>query len=391
MALTALAMRDGKPDPALLAALDDKLPLRRAGAGEALARGGGMDVRPAIRKLLQDTDPAVRLRVALALVAGRDKDAVPGLIDALADLPTDEGGLALETLVILAGDKAPNVPLGNDADGRRKCRDAWAEWWRANAAAVDLAKLDAGDRLLGYTMIVEVDNNGNGRVQELDRAGKQRWMVENLQYPVDAWVVGGNRLLVAEYNGMKVTERDLKGKVLWEKTGLRGRTTNVQRLPSGNTFISTDAEILEVDRSGKEVFVKNFAGKTNVVAAYKSRAGEIVLLTGQGMCQRLDASGREIKSFPANRNGAWTSGLDLVPDGRILVAQPNMNRVQLFDRDGKSLWEAPAPGLVTASWLPNGNVLVASYNGQQASELDRNGKTLWQHKSSYHVFRARRR
>src|SRR5262249_13988967 len=123
----------------------------------------------------------------------------------------------------------------------------------------------------------------------------------------------------------------------------------------------------------------------------KARNGEIVVLTGQGNCLRLDSSGKEIKSFPAGRDGAWTSGLDLVPDGRILIAQPNMNRVQLFDREGKTLWEAPSPGLVTASWLPNGHVLIASYNGQAASELDRAGKTVWQHKSTYHVFRARRR
>jgi HEAT repeat protein len=391
-ALTVLAVRDGKPDPALLAALEDKTPARRAAAGDALARAGGAEVRSAVRKLLHDTDPSVRLRVGLALVAGQDKDAVPVLIDTLADLPADESSPALETLLLLAGEKAPNAPAGNDAESRRKCRDAWAEWWRGNAAAVDLAKLHAVDSFLGYTILVEVDNNGNGRVQELDRAGKQRWMVENLQYPVDAWVVGGNRLLVGEYNGMRVTERDLKGKILWEKTGLRGRTTNVQRLPNGNTFISTDTEILEVDRAGKEVFVKNFAGKSNVVAAYKSRSGEIIVLTGQGTCLRLDGSGREIKSFPANRNGAWSSGLDLPPDGRILIAQPNTNRVQLFDRDGKSLWESPVPGgLQTASWLPNGNVLVASYNAQHAIELDRSGKTVWQYKSTYHVFRARRR
>lgn len=390
-ALTALALRDGKPDPALLQALGDKTPSRRAAAAAALTAGGGPEARPLIRKLLHDADASVRLRVALALAVGRDKDAVPVLIDALADLPADESSPAQETLLVLAGDKAPTVAPGNDADSRRKCRDAWAAWWRANAASVDLGKLESADPFLGYTLLVEVDGNGNGRVRELDRAGKQRWIVEHLQYAVDAWVVGGNRLLVAEYNGMKVTERDLKGKILWEKTGLRGRTTNVQRLPNGHTFIGTDAEFLEVDRAGKEVFVKNFAGQFNLIAAYKTRGGEIVALTGQGNCLRLDASGKEIKSFPAGRDGAWTSGLDLAPDGRILIAQPNMNRVQLFDRDGKAIWEAAAPGIVTASWLPNGHVLIASYSGQHARELDRNGKTVWQHKSQYPVFRVRRR
>jgi HEAT repeat protein len=390
-ALAALALRDGKPDPALVQALEDKMPVRRAAAAEALARTGAPAVRPMVRKLLQDANPSVRFRVALALVVGRDRDAVPALIEALVDLPADDSSQAQETLLVLAGDKAPAVPAGTDPEGRRKLRDAWAEWWRVNGAAVDLAKLDSSEHFLGYTLLVEVDNTGNGRVQELDRSGKKRWMIAQLQYPVDAWVVAGNRVLVAEYNGMKVTERDLQGKVLWEKTGLHGRATNVQRLPNGNTVITSDQELLEVDRAGKSVFAKNFGRQFSLIAGYKARNGEYVVLTGQGTCIRLDSSGRELKSFAAGRDGAWTSGLDLTSDGRILIAQPNMNRVQLFDREGKATWEAAAPGLVTASWLPNGHVLVASYNGQNASELDRNGKSVWQHKSDYHVFRARRR
>jgi HEAT repeat protein len=390
-ALAALALRDGKPEPALVQALDDKMPVRRAAAAEALARSGAPAIRPTVRKLLKDADASVRFRVALALVTGQDREAVPALIDVLADLPSEDSSQAQEALLALAGNKAPAVPAGTDAESRRKLRDAWADWWRVNGAAVDLAKLESSERFLGYTLLVEVDNNGNGRVQELDRSGKQRWMIAQLQYPVDAWVVAGNRVLVAEYNGMKVTERDLQGKVLWEKTGLRGRATNAQRLANGNTVICSDQELLEVDRAGKSVFTKNFAGKSSLIAGYKARNGEYVVLTGQGSCVRMDATGREIKSFSAGRDGAWTSGLDLVSDGRILIAQPNMNRVQLFDREGKATWEAAAPGLVSASWLPNGHVLVANYNAQSATELNRNGKSVWEHKSDYHVFRVRRR
>jgi hypothetical protein len=228
-------------------------------------------------------------------------------------------------------------------------------------------------------------------VRELNRSGGQRWIVEGLQYPVDAWVIGGNRVLVAEYNGMKVTERDLRGKVLWEKSGLTGRATNVQRLANGNTVISSDQELIEVDRSGKTIFTKNFRGQFNIVAGYKAGNGEYVVLTGQGVCLRLDSTGKQLKSFNAGRDGSWTSGLDLTADGRILITQPNVNRVQLFDRDGKAVWEAAAPGAVTASWLPNGNILIASYNNQSAIELDRHGKTVWQLKSDYHVYRVRRR
>jgi HEAT repeat protein len=390
-ALASLALEDGKPSAALVRALEDKLPVRRAAAAGALAQAGGDSFRPAVHKLLQDPEPSVRVQVALALAAAQDKDAVPVLIEALADLPSELTGHVHETLSLLAGDAAPKVVPGAEPDERRQCRDAWAAWWKEHAASVDFRRLQTTERLLGYTLLVEVASNGVGRVVEMDRAGRVRWCIDQLQYPVDAWVVGSDRVLIAEYNGMRVSERDFKGKVLWEKTGLRSQATNVQRLANGNTFIATMRDVMEVDRTGREIMRTTFAGRQSFIAAYKARDGEIVALTGQGTCIRMNATGKEIKSFPAGRDGAWTSGLDLVPDGRILVSQPNMNRVQLFDRDGKVLWEKPAPGLVTASWLPNGHVLVASYANQNVVELDRDGRTVWQHKSDYHVFRVRRR
>src|SRR6516225_2219004 len=51
-ALETLAVRDGKAEPALLAALDDKAPLKRGAAAAALARAHAPDVMPQVRKLL---------------------------------------------------------------------------------------------------------------------------------------------------------------------------------------------------------------------------------------------------------------------------------------------------------------------------------------------------
>ncbi len=72
-ALAALATRDGKLDPAFLAVLDDKSSsLRRTVVAEVLARSGNEAVMPALRKLLTDPRPVVRLRVALALADTKD-------------------------------------------------------------------------------------------------------------------------------------------------------------------------------------------------------------------------------------------------------------------------------------------------------------------------------
>ena len=90
-ALAAVAVRDGKTEPVLVTALDDKLALRRSVAAEALALGGALDQRAAVRKLLKDTDGSVKLRVALALATARDREAVPVLIDLMGELPFEKG------------------------------------------------------------------------------------------------------------------------------------------------------------------------------------------------------------------------------------------------------------------------------------------------------------
>ena len=65
-ALNALAYVDGKPDVALVKALDDKTTVRRAAAAVALAQTPTIELLPALRNLLKDPDASVRLPVALA-------------------------------------------------------------------------------------------------------------------------------------------------------------------------------------------------------------------------------------------------------------------------------------------------------------------------------------
>jgi HEAT repeat protein len=390
-ALGALATREGKPDPALVKALDDPSARLRQAAADALGRHGGPEGRAAVRKLLKDPDASIRLRVAQGLVVGGDRAAVPVLIGALAEVPGGEAGQAEETLRLLAGGSGPEAPAADTAEAREKYRDAWAAWWKQRGPKVDLARLHetATQPVLGYTLLVEVGGVGGGRVREVTRDGKQRWVVENIPFPVDAYVLGGNRFLVAEFNGRRVTERDFKGKILWSKDGLNSLPVNVQRLSNGNTFIATSNEIMEVDRKGKTLsqhFINN-----GIAAAYRLRNGETVVLNNANQCLRLDARGKEVKSFDSGRGGGFTSGIDAGPDGKILVSQPNQGMVAEFDRNGKQLWKAAAPNITSATRLPGGRVLVASYNSRTVVELDRAGRTVWQFRSDQPVFRARRR
>ena len=86
-ALRALAHDDkGTADPAVVRALEDEHPLRRATAVVVLSEGDLKQHREALRKLLVDPAPSVRLRAALALARADDTQAVATLINLLGEV-----------------------------------------------------------------------------------------------------------------------------------------------------------------------------------------------------------------------------------------------------------------------------------------------------------------
>ena len=390
--LAAVAVRDGNPEKAVIDAVQDPLPLRRSVAAEALVRSGRPELLQAMHRMLADPEKSVRLRVALALLDGKDKTAVPVLIGLLGDLSREECWPVEDVLFRLAGDLAPkDVPQGTDEAARKKCRDAWKDWWAHNGEKIDLAKLDLTERLQGYTLLVEMDMRGvNGKVIEIGPDKKTRWQIENLQQPMDAQVLKNDRVLIAEYRARKVTERNFKGEVLWEKS-LTNNPLGAQRLINGNTFIVCRNQILEVDRAGKEVFNYPRAAM-DIMSAQKLRNGQIGLVTQAGMFVRLDATGKkELKSFAVGQQQMFGGNFEVLANSHVLVPLYGNNRVIEFDQDGKLVWEANANLPTCLSRLPNGNTLVGSMYNQQVTELDRNGKQVWDHHTEGRIYRVRRR
>jgi HEAT repeat protein len=388
-ALAAVARHDGKADEAIVAALEDKVPARRAAAVGALLRSGSAEQRRPLRKFLEDPEPLVRLEAALALIDARDREAVPVLVALLTELPLERCWPVEDVLCRLAGEQTPNVSLGADEAARKKCRDAWAGWWARAAAGIDLAKLDLSQRQLGYTLVVELNRGLAGRVRELDRDGQPRWQIDGLQYPIDAQVIGNDRVLIAEYRSHRVTERNFKGEVIWEKA-VAGILQGVQRLPNGNTFVVTRNQLLEFDRDGKEVASLERPSH-DVMAARKLRSGEIVLLTLAGMYVRLDAAGRELGHFPAGANYILGLNFDVLPSGRVVVPQYSQSKVVEFDAEGEKVWEHEVANPISVVRLPNGNTLIGSMVNQRAVEVDRGGKEVWEYKAEGRLMRVRRR
>lgn len=388
VAAALAAVADGKARTLLIKSLDDPVPVRRGVAAQVLCRACGTDGRAAARRLLADPKPQVRLRAALGLVEAHDKAGVPALIDLLGDLPPERLGRAEELLVGLAGEKAPSLPLGQDAASRRRCRDAWAGWWREHGDGLDLAKLLADPPSLGLTLLVELNRGTVGRVREIGKDGTMKWQIENLQYPLDAQVVGADRVLVAEYRRRRVAEFNFKGEVVWEHAST-GTPVGAQRLANGNTFIVLRNQLLEVDRDGKEVFTYP-RPSPDLVAARKLRDGQIVFVTSGGTLIRLDPKGKEVKSFPVGPVQMF-GGFEALAGGHVLLPLYSTNRVAEYDAEGKVVWQADVQQPTTVVRLPNGNTLVGSLNTGRIVELDRAGKVVWEQRGEGRVARVRRR
>lgn len=353
--------KDKKPHQAVILALKDRYPIKRHAAAAALARAGGADNRAAARKLLGDADAGVRRRVALALLESKDKEAVPALIALLARAPSDDVYAAEDALATLAGEQAPPPAAGDGPQARARYAKAWADWWKENEAKVDLKKIDLATASRNLTLVVALDGvKGRlmGSVRELDAGGKERWKISDLRYPVHATMVRNDRVLICEYQGNRVTERDLKGNIKWEK-GANNQVLSAQRLRNGHTFIVTRNQLQEVDRDGKEV--RTIARPSHdVVAAHKDSNGEITLITYNTVF-RLDAAGKQLSSYTIRyMNSSLGFRAHFLPRGGVIVPDYSYNKVREYDAKGKVVWEADAnrPGAVAK--LRNGNVLVTS-------------------------------
>jgi hypothetical protein len=383
-ALAALAVRDGKADPALVAALADALPTVRTAAAVALARAGAFDRVPALRPLLSDPEADVRASVALALARRKHKEVIPVLIGILDEQPLPARfGAVEEVLFRLAGDKSPML---TDAGipGRHRYRKDWERWWRDNKDAVDLSVLEAGDKPLGRTVVVLLDAH---QVLDLDGEKKVRWKIDGVAMPLDVQPLGDDRVLLAEYRGNRVTERNSKGEVVWETKVAEPLTA--QRLANGHTFIANKDRLLEVDRAGRPVFNYSPPGGAQIMRARKLPGGDILLITQLGVTHfhRLDRFGRPIKSFPVEVD---TSGgrLDVTPAGNVLIPEMNNNRVCEYDPEGRLVRAIRAAAPIACVALPNGHVLVTLMNENRAVELNRAGKEVWEYRRDTRVSRA---
>ncbi len=366
-ALVALGLHDGKADVALLEALRDKEPARRAVAVAAVARATDAGQRAAARRLLTDPDAAVRFRAAVAVLSGRDRDGLAALVDLLSDASTAWADRAENALFQLAGEQAPEIK------GAEKRQTAWQRWLRERGDKVDLARLESEPPFLGYTLAVEPEI---GNVWECDRAGKVLWKMTGLARPHYARRLPNGHVLVCEYDARRVTERDSGGAILWSHTVTDPRY--VERLSNGNTFIADIGRAFEVTAAGKEVWSLLFDPGATHLGIHRKPNGNVVSLSIPGHLREATRGGRTVRSFDFPR-GHWC-GVQALPDNHYLAADLQVGRIVEVDATGKIVWECRVAGACFAIRRPDGRTLVSQ--SRRLVAVDRAGTIVWENAAS---------
>lgn len=383
--LASIGVRDGKADAALVAALKDKVGVRRAIAAAALCKGKAEEELPAVRKLLQDEEANVRLRVALALAQRGEKEAVPVLIALLAELPLAQAWEAEDVLTILAEDDSPQERVTDDKASRKASVAAWNKWWKKEEKNVDLAKLSDTERSNGNFIVAEM--NG-GRVLEVSRDGRIRWQIRGPQWPWDAIVCRNGNIFVVSQHTNQVALFNREGKQLWQQQC--NLPFACQQLRNGNLFVVCRNQYVEYDGNGKELSTHT-PNLNWIVGGCKFSNGQVGLFTQQGQYVRLDATGKQIKTYQATLPGGVASNAEVLPGDRVVTALNN-NQVAEYDEKGKSVWQAIVMNAGVPHRLPNGHTVVAQNGLKHFLVLDRRGKVVSEKKDlEYQPWRIRRR
>src|SRR5262249_18008925 len=150
------------------------------------------------------------------------------------------------------------------------------------------------------------------------------------------------------------------------------------RLPSGNTFIATYTEVLEVDRAGKTIYSHNRPG--SIYCAQKLRSGNILTLDSMGNIFELTTDGKEVRRVAAGDTSNW-GGVEIQPNGNFIVARCSKHEVVEIDATGKETGFKIGPDKIQwptwAGRLPNGRTLVACAHSGIVAEFDRSGNQVW--------------
>jgi HEAT repeat protein len=409
-ALDELAAAGGKLHPALLKALTDKTPARRAVAACIVGRVGEAEQKKAVEKLLKDKNAEVRLRAAQGLLVARNAASVSALIGLLTDTPQELAWQAEELLCWVAGDAGPEKRQGEKLADRRACRSAWEDWWQRAGQKIDWTSLEKSPRRPG---LVLVHQRGAFSLYGCD--GKvRRELPHSRTAPAWLWLPNRHLLTAQEHDRrMLLAEWDERGQQVWkmEEDATWEPPYALKQLPDGQVLTLSTRSSLTLDSQGKVLRRLPLGGPLHPLgfATCIDPWGRLAVLYGKhsmwereapddsGIVVFDPATGKQVQTVKVeSRAGKGiVGGFTALPGGQFLVAlvlpsgqEDNRFELRRIDATGRPLWTVERPGSCPYSLRPlrNGNVLLVSgspsdhYDHQctWVQEVDSSGRLVWE-------------
>jgi len=389
-AIAILAIRDGVIDPGILAALEDKLPIRRATAAIALLEasvGNPQLSTDAAKKvkiaLAKETDGETKFSVGFTLATvTRDVDAVAELITSIPDLSRGRIWQAEDFLIQLAGKNAPKTKMGPLKPDLEKARDSWRKWWDGAKGTTDYSKLDFKPTTTGRIALMTMDPSGwgNGWLAELGPDLRRRWRMPGILAPADYQFLPNGRVLILEQNYSRITERTLNGAIVFTFNPPPGQPVGMQRLPNGHTLVACRQMAIEYNEKWEEKNKYARPNNNDILAVARSDNGQtIVLTTNPGKLIRLDDKWKELPN-PVNlaTNPFYQPRMELLPNDRVLVTE--QNRIAEYDMksDKKDpVWFVNVNSPTSVQRFSNGNTLIVDAGSNSAKEYTPEKEVVW--------------
>ncbi len=387
------------------AALDDRLPARRAAAAYILGRRGNLEQQRLAEKVFNDTEPLTVLRAAQGLLGSKRKKAIPALINLLDSAPLEIAWQAEEMLRWAASaDDPPASTSGlGSVPARKECRSAWLDWWARKGPHLDLSKKDKDPRR-PILLLMAQRTAGKGladcRLWLCGCDGTPRWQLKDVAG--DARLLPGNRLLILNrlepatptgpQAGLKppaepiTGEWDLRGNLIKRYQGVRFPGFCC-RLPNGNTFLGGRQQYQEISPSGNQVYsrvISQTKGLQQFGLPRITPRGTILVRRQSDDGSKLtelaevDPAGETILVRTALQVSVGVNAaVEPLASGNYLLADFAAGQVVEADCRGTLVWQYPCPKAILAARLHDGSTVIGSKRGR-VFEIDAKGEIGWE-------------
>jgi hypothetical protein len=175
------------------------------------------------------------------------------------------------------------------------------------------------------------------------------------------------------------------GKVVWsfEEPEGRGEVSDAVMLSNGNILFAHQFAVEEITPEKKVIWRYDVPAGHEVHTAVPIGLDRVLYIqNGNPALLRvvnIRTNAIEKEMTLAVKNPASTHGqfrhARLTPQGTLLVAHMDLNKVVEYDTDGHELWSFPGTGVWGVTPLDNGNVLITDRGGVR--EITRRGDAVW--------------